>query len=526
LPSFRISSAAIVDGKVRLRGLAGPTGENIEARQINIRLKNLTNSPQGGAGAMASASSVADVMSGGKLECNARGFPLATSPTFNLDFQTRNIDLPELRSLIEKTTNVTVEEGTLDLYAEAVSADGNIRGYINPVFDHLELGESRDRSVVGKIKNGLTRMLVSLLKNRRRDRIATRLDFDGPVEDPQGRLLGAVGGLFRNAFMAAERASFDYRFWLSRSRSSGEILIGSRARSFSKARAVFSLLKKTFGEWSNDGAPRMAAALSYYTAFSMAPLLILAIAVAGVVLGPDAAQGKIVAQIGGLVGTQSADAIQSMIKAANRPSEGIFATIIGIVSLIGGATGVLSELKSALNRIWRTEESTDVKEFVKKNILFLGMVLGMGFLLTVSLVVSAAISGLGKYLGGLLPASEFLLHIIDFVFSLGFVAALFAAMYKFLPNAEVAWRDVWIGAVVTSFLFAIGKLGLGIYIGKSAVASSYGAAGAVLIILLWVYYSGLIFYFGAEFTRVYAELWGSRKHAAVSPMNKGNSSRK
>jgi membrane protein len=250
---------------------------------------------------------------------------------------------------------------------------------------------------------------------------------------------------------------------------------------------------------------------SYYTAFSMAPLLILAISIAGLVLGREAAQGKIVEQIAGLVGKQSAAAIQSMIEAANRPSKGIFASVIGIVSLIAGATGVLSELKSALNKIWRTQERGEIKESVKKNVIFLGMVLGIGFLLTVSLVVSAAVSGVGTFLGGLLPAPEFLLHFADLLLSVGIIAVLFAAMYKILPNTTVEWRDVWLGSVVTSFLFAVGKLGLGIYIGKGALSSSYGAAGSILALLLWVYYSGLIFYFGAELTKTYTDRYGSRK---------------
>jgi membrane protein len=183
-------------------------------------------------------------------------------------------------------------------------------------------------------------------------------------------------------------------------------------------------------------------------------------------LGREAAQGKIVEQIGGLVGKQSAAAIQSMIEAANRPSKAIFASMIGIVSLIAGATGVLSELKSALNKIWRTQEHGDVKEIVKKNVIFVGMLLGIGFLLTVSLVVSAAISGLGKFLGGLLPAPELILHTSNFVLSVGIITVLFAAMYRFLPNTKMEWRDVWVGAAVTSFLFNVGKLGLGLYLGK------------------------------------------------------------
>jgi membrane protein len=243
-------------------------------------------------------------------------------------------------------------------------------------------------------------------------------------------------------------------------------------------------------------------------------------------LGREAAQGKIVEQIGGLVGKQSAAAIQSMIEAANRPSKAIFASMIGIVSLIAGATGVLSELKSALNKIWRTQEHSDVKEIVKKNVIFVGMLLGIGFLLTVSLVVSAAISGLGKFLGGLLPAPELILHTSNFVLSVGIITVLFAAMYRFLPNTKVEWRDVWVGAAVTSFLFNVGKLGLGLYLGKGAIGSSYGAAGSILVLLLWVYYSGLIFYFGAEFTKVYADrvlAWQKALAAAGKPLRHGTS---
>jgi membrane protein len=168
-------------------------------------------------------------------------------------------------------------------------------------------------------------------------------------------------------------------------------------------------------------------------------------------------------------------------------------------------------LKSALNTIWQTQEESDVKEFIKKNVLFVGMLLGIGFLLTVSLVASAAVAGLGKFLGGFLPAPELLLQAVNFALSISVTTVLFAAMYRFLPNTRIEWHDVWVGALVTSFLFELGKLGLALYIGKSSVGSSYGAAGSVLIVLLWVYYSGLIFYFGAEFTKVYADRFGSRK---------------
>jgi membrane protein len=354
--------------------------------------------------------------------------------------------------------------------------------------------------------------VVKLGRNKRHDRVATRLDFQGSLNDPQLNIVGAILKFFRNSFGAAERASLDRRIWFSRAgRTADQVEVHIGLNASSRTAAVLGLLKETFSKWSGDSAPRMAAALAYYTAFSMAPLLIVAIAIAGLVLGHEAAQGKIVEQIGGLVGRQSATAIQGMIAGAQRPAKGVIASVIGIVTLIAGATGVLSELKSALNTIWQTREQNDVKEIVKKNALFLGMLLGIGFLLTVSLLVSAGVAGLGKFLSGLLPAPELLLQAVNFVLSVGVVTILFAAMYRFLPNTRVEWHDVWVGSIVTSLLFEIGKLGLGLYIGKSTVASSYGAAGAILVLLLWVYYSGLIFYFGAEFTEVYAKHYGSRQ---------------
>jgi membrane protein len=341
------------------------------------------------------------------------------------------------------------------------------------------------------------------------------------LDDPDLNFTDALLSFLRNSFLTAERALLEHRIWFSRAgRTADEVEIHTGDEPRSGLAAAFGLLKKTFSRWSEDAAPRMAAGLAYYTVFSMAPLLILAISIAGLVLGREAAEGKIVEQISGLVGTQSAAAIQGMIQAANRPSQGIFAGVVGIISLIAGATGVLSELKSALNEIWRTQERRDVKEIVKKNVVFVGMLLGIGFLLTVSLIVSAAVSALGKSLGGLLPAPELLLHAADFALSVGIIASLFAAMYRSLPNTKIEWRDVWVGAIVTSFFFNVGKLGLGLYIGKSAVSSSYGAAGSILVLLLWVYYSGLIFYFGAEFTKVYSDRYGSRKMEERSKANR------
>jgi membrane protein len=199
-----------------------------------------------------------------------------------------------------------------------------------------------------------------------------------------------------------------------------------------------------------------------------------------------------------------------MIQAADQPLNGIVATLIGVITLIVGATGVLSELKTTLNKIWRIQEPDGLQALVKQNAKFLGLILAIGFLLLVSLAFSAGLAALGKVTGGMLPIPETLLHGINFIISFGIITVLFAAMFKVLPNVFIAWRDVWVGASVTSFLFSIGKLALGLYLGKGSVGSAYGSAGSILIVLMWVYYSGLIFYFGAEFTRVYAEQFGSR----------------
>ena len=275
-----------------------------------------------------------------------------------------------------------------------------------------------------------------------------------------------------------------------------------------------SLAKGTMKRWSDDEVTRMAAALSYYTTFSLAPLLMLSIAAAGFAFGKEAAEGQILDQIGGLVGTESARAIQSMIAAANRPAAGTAAALIGFVTLFFGASGVFGELRRGLNDIWEAPDHGGLTALIRQRARLFGMVLGIIFLLTVSLIASAAISAFGKVLAGSLPLPEIVFHALDFVISFGMITVLFAALYKFLPNARVDWRDTWIGAAVTSFLFVAGKLLLGLYLGKGSVASSYGAAGSVLIILLWVYYSGIIFYTGAEFTRVFADQHGSRRQPA------------
>lgn len=275
------------------------------------------------------------------------------------------------------------------------------------------------------------------------------------------------------------------------------------------AKGLLQTFKAAFRRWSEEKGTRLGAALAYYTAFSIAPLLLLAISIAGMVFGREAAEGQIVGELAGLVGRQSAEMIQSMLQAANRPAAGATAAVIGVVSLLLGASGVMTEMKSALNAIWRVRGATGIKGFVFTKIKAVGMVLALGFLLMVSLALSAGLAAAGKFIGGLLPVPEGALHALNIVVSFGVISLLFAILFKVLPDADIRWRDVWIGSASTAVLFTAGKFVLGLYLGKGAVGSSYGAAGSVLILLAWVYYSAQILYFGAAFTNAYAERYGS-----------------
>jgi membrane protein len=278
----------------------------------------------------------------------------------------------------------------------------------------------------------------------------------------------------------------------------------------------FSLVKQTFTEFNEDKAPRLGAALAYYTIFSLAPLLLISIAIAGMVFGREAAQGQIFGQLRGVLGPQAAAAVQEMVKGAAKPASGAVATIVGIVTLLFGAAGVFGQLKDALNTIWNVEpkKAGGFLKMLEDRFLSFAMVLGTGFLLLVSLVIDSGIAAAGHFLGSRLPGGEALWQSIQLVVSLGVVTVLFALIFRFLPDVHPTWRDVWLGAIVTAVLFVIGKFALGLYLGKSAVGSSYGAAGSLVVLLLWVYYSAQILFFGAEFTQVYAR---SRETHAPAP---------
>lgn len=275
---------------------------------------------------------------------------------------------------------------------------------------------------------------------------------------------------------------------------------------------MWRLMKDAASDWSRDRAPRLGAALAYYTVFSLVPFLVVVIAVIGLVFGEVAAQSAILSQIAELVGEQTAAAIKDMILRANQPSTGLFATAVAVATLLIGASGVFGQLQDALNTVWGVEpkEGRGVWGFIKDRFLSFVAVLGTGFLLLVSLILSSALAAFGKWFGGLLPLPEAVLQLMNFAFSFLVVTGLFALIFKLLPDAKVAWRDVWIGAALTSALFTIGKFALGVYLGKSNVASAYGATGSLVLVLLWVYYSAQILLYGAEFTQVYANRVGER----------------
>jgi membrane protein len=283
-----------------------------------------------------------------------------------------------------------------------------------------------------------------------------------------------------------------------------------------KLKTVVSLLKETFTEWQEDKAPTLAAALAYYTVFSLAPLLIIVIAIVGLVFGADAAQGQIVAQLQSLIGKDGAQTVQDLIVKSSHPNSGIVATVIGVATLLWGASNVFTNLKEALNTIWNVKPAPGrgVWGFLQDRVLSFAMILSIGFLLLVSLVISALLAAVSYWLNGLLHVPVGIWQIVDFAISFGVVTLLFALIYKLLPDVNLAWNDVWIGAAITSVLFTIGKSLIGIYLGSSGIASTYGAAGSFVIVLLWINYSAQILFLGAEFTQVWANRYGSLRQAS------------
>jgi membrane protein len=280
---------------------------------------------------------------------------------------------------------------------------------------------------------------------------------------------------------------------------------------------MWGVFKESFSAWSGDYAPSMGAALSYYTLFSIAPLLIIVISVAGLFFGTDAVRTVIFDQLNALMGEEGAEAVQDMVANASDPGTGLVATVVSIAGLVIGATTVFNEIQNDLDRIWRApaaEQGGGIWNLLRTRLLSFGMILGVAFLLATSLILSAGLSLIGKWWDGWLGGWEILAHVLDIVVNLGLLTIVFALIYKMIPRVEVSWHDVWIGAAVTAVLFTIGKVAIGLYLGKSDVTSSFGSAGSMVVLMIWVYYASQIFLLGAEFSRVYAEKFGSRRSAA------------
>jgi len=299
-----------------------------------------------------------------------------------------------------------------------------------------------------------------------------------------------------------------------------ESVIGSQKAPGNKLKAGLDLLKLTFAEWMNDNTFELAAALAFYTIFSIAPVLLIAVGVASFFLAPDAATDQIVGEMERMIGVQGANAVRQVIESSRGIGKGFWAISVGIVALIMGATAVFGELQSALNQIWDVKAKPDrgvIMSFIVDRLRSFSIALCVGFLLLVSLVVSAVIGGLQNYMNNWLPGVPWVWQTANVVSSFFVVSVLFAMIYKFLPDVVISWKDVWIGAAVTALLFTVGKYLIGIYLGQTATASAFGAAGSLVVLLFWVYYSALISFLGAEFTQVYARRYGPgiqpQKHA-------------
>ncbi|HEX7566399.1 MAG TPA: YihY/virulence factor BrkB family protein [Bradyrhizobium sp.] len=276
-------------------------------------------------------------------------------------------------------------------------------------------------------------------------------------------------------------------------------------------RSIFEMLKQTASEWMDQNMSRLGAALAFYTLFAIAPLFVIVLAIAGLWFGEEAARRELFTQVSGLVGSEGGEAIQALVSAAHKPKTGAWAAIIAVVTLFVGATGVFVQLQDALNSVWgvRRVSGRGLRNFIKNRLLSFALIAGIGFLLLVSLILSAGLSALGSFMVGLPPAQETIWQAINFMVSFGVITLLFAMIFKVLPDVKIAWRDVWIGAIITALLFNFGKLLFGLYLGRSSVTSVYGAAGSLVVVLLWVYYSAQILFFGAKFTQVYSNRYGS-----------------
>lgn len=269
-------------------------------------------------------------------------------------------------------------------------------------------------------------------------------------------------------------------------------------------RLVWRILRAACSAWVCDNAPRLSAALAFYTILSVAPLLVIVTAIAGAVFGKDAASGQLVDQLSGILGQSGAEVVKSVIEKSDHPAEGTVASIIGVATLLLGASGVFCELQGALNTIWKVtpKQGRGILGTIRDRFLSFGMVLTVGFLLMVTLIIATALAAFGNFLEGHFPGFSMIMQVANSILSFSLVTALFAMIFKFLPDVQIGWRDVWLGALVTAFLFTIGKYCIAFYLGNTGVATPFGAAGSLVAFVLWIYYSSLILFFGVELTQV------------------------
>jgi membrane protein len=508
--AFRVERLLIRRGELHLQNVPGQGALDLKLVDLFVVIKNLTNSLRLAPTLEAELECRGQVMDSGRLDLNGRFYPFSEVPVFDLDAEVRGVSLPVFNPLFAEHASATVQEGELDAFIELAGNPEGYRGYVKPVVQLLAVDVTRYRSRWDALRSRLLQALARWSKNKQTHRIASMIPVQGDWHSQDVALPAAIGSFLRNAFREALQPRLEHSIHFLR-RTPRDATVPVEHKQVSTAARIWRLMKASAARWSDDNAGRMSAALSYYATFSLAPLLILVIAIAGLAFGKDAAQGRIVEQITGLVGAKSAYAIQTMIEAAWKPAKGLVASVLGILTLLFGAMGVLIELKQALNRIWRAHADTGFRAIISDRLRSLGLILGVGFLMLVSLVVSAVISALGQWVGYLLPVPEFIMQAVNLFVSFLIITGLFGMIFKWLPDTAILWQDVWTGAAVTSFLFALGKSAFGIYLGKSGIRDGYGAAGSVIVILLWVYYSAMILYFGAEFTAVYAEEFGSRR---------------
>ncbi len=280
-------------------------------------------------------------------------------------------------------------------------------------------------------------------------------------------------------------------------------------------KTLWQLLRRTFDAWDENEAPRLGAALAFYTTLSLAPLIIIVVAMVAFFLGHSAAEAELLAQVESTIGLQGRDVVQEMLR-SQRPATGALASLIGLATLLFAASGVFGELRAALNIMWKVRPETQggLWDLIQQRFFSFGMVLAVGFLLLISLVISAVLAAVGKFFAEYLPVSEFVLEIINFVVSFAGTAGLFALIFRYVPARRIAWHPLWIGSAATALLFSIGKFGIGLYLGKAAIGSAYGAAGSLVVVIVWVYYSAMIFLFGAQFTHTLDTARGGNAAAA------------